>query len=103
MSEVLILDQTKDNVAVALQTIANGERVTVLRNGDELSFHALEEIPAGHKLALVAIEKDQTIMKYGYSIGRATQSIQAGQLVHAHNVRSIRGKELLEEGSAHDA
>ena len=26
-----------------------------------------------------------------------TQSIQAGQLVHAHNVRSIRGKELLEE------
>ena len=47
-----------------------------------------EQIPAGHKYALHAIQKGEYIVKYGSIIGRATQDIQAGEWVHTHNVQS---------------
>ena len=68
----------KDNVAVALHTIAAGtefEGVT-----------AQVEIPQGHKMALLAMNENDQVVKYGFSIGHATQAIQAGQWVHTHNM-----------------
>ncbi len=102
MSHILILDQTVDNVGVALKDIAVGECMVVHRQGDELMFKALEPVSAGHKIALFAIEQGQAVMKYGYTIGSATEQIKQGQFVHAHNVRSMRGKELLREDSCHE-
>ena len=68
----------KDNVAVALHTIAAGtefEGVT-----------AQVEIPQGHKMALLPMNENDQVVKYGFSIGHATQAIQAGQWVHTHNM-----------------
>ena len=47
-----------------------------------------EKIPAGHKYALRKIEKGEYVVKYGEIIGRATQTIEAGEWVHTHNVAS---------------
>ena len=43
---------------------------------------------AGIKLALRDISKDEHIIKYGFSIGHATENIMAGSFVHTHNIRT---------------
>jgi altronate hydrolase len=52
----------------------------------------LEDVPAGHKIALQSISAGETILKYGYSIGAATRDIPPGAHVHTHNLAStLRG------------
>ena len=46
------------------------------------------DIPAGHKIAVCDIKKDEQIIKYGFAIGRAKQDIKKGEHVHSHNVYS---------------
>lgn len=69
----------KDNVAIALEQLIAG---TVLING--VSSRGL--IPAGHKVALSAVAKGETIYRYGQPIGLATQDIEVGSHVHTHNL-----------------
>lgn len=78
MTPILRLNPA-DDVAVAVSVIAPG---TLLPGG----AHALEAIPAGHKVALCAIAPGQVVRKYGHAIGTATQTIAAGAWVHVHNL-----------------
>jgi altronate hydrolase len=71
-----------DDVAVARSAIASG---TVLA-GPEGSLHALDDIPAGHKIATRAVDAGAPVRKYGQIIGVATTAIAAGQHVHVHNL-----------------
>ena len=73
-----------DNVAVALRTIAADEEVSVA--GEALT--ARQEIPAGHKIALTRLEPDETVIKYGVPVGVASASINRGDWVHSHNLRT---------------
>ena len=73
-----------DNVAVAIDDIASGETVTV--SGQQIT--AKQDIPRGHKLALVDIVAGEFPIKYGYPIGRATADIAAGDWVHVHNTKT---------------
>lgn len=74
-----------DNVGIATRDIAAGAWVRALR-GRELS--ASERIPQGHKIALVDIEPDAPIVRYGVPVGVATARVSTGCLVHVHNVAS---------------
>ena len=75
-----------DNVAVALKALPAG---TVFAG-----VTALQEIPQGHKMALSAMEPGQQVVKYGFSIGHATENIAAGQWVHTHNMKTnLSGEE----------
>ncbi len=67
MSELFKIN-SKDNVAVTLNEKGN--------------------IPAGHKIALTDIEKDEPIIKYGFPIGKAKNDIKKGEHVHCHNIYS---------------
>ncbi|MFQ5982557.1 MAG: UxaA family hydrolase [Woeseiaceae bacterium] len=69
-----------DNVAVVLETIDPGVHL------DGLDLQSGELIPAGHKIAVAAIESGQAITKYGQQIGVASQDISPGAHVHTHNV-----------------
>ena len=82
-----------DNVAVALTTLEKTFSLT-LEPGD-FTVQTLEEIPAGHKVALRDIREGEEIIKYGYRIGIATADIPAGSWVHTHNIRTGLG-DLLE-------
>jgi len=70
----------EDNVAVALEDITAGDFMF------DIDFPASDYIPAGHKIALTDINIGDNIIKYGYPIGHAKQSIRKGQHVHTHNV-----------------
>ncbi|MEP6618037.1 MAG: altronate dehydratase family protein [bacterium] len=69
-----------DNVAVAIRSLHAGETVArlVLR----------ADVPAGHKVALRDMDAGESIVKYGFPIGVATQPIPAGSWVHSHNLRT---------------
>ena len=76
----------KDTVAVALGKIEKG---TVFQG-----VTALEDIPQGHKMALKEMPANSQVMKYGFSIGHATENIQPGQWVHSHNMATnLSGQE----------
>lgn len=55
------------------------------------------DLSSGHKIALFDIEKGKDIIKYGFSIGIATQYISAGELVHSHNMKTKLGDILSYE------
>lgn len=76
-----------DNVATALDELKPGvARV----NGDSMEgqVEVLEKIPRGHKIAIKDISKGEKIIKYGITIGVATQDIKKGFWVHLHNMKS---------------
>ena len=85
-----------DNVIVALNVIPAGTVVKVsAADGSELSVTAVEEIPAGHKMALCDIPEGGEVIKYGYRIGNAKEAVKAGAWIHTHNVKTALG-DLLE-------
>lgn len=84
-----------DNVVVALNTIPQGEQISVEADGGMITVTALEEIPAGHKMAIKDIPAGSEVIKYGYRIGNAKEDIKAGNWIHVHNVKTALG-DLLE-------
>lgn len=81
-----------DNVATALEII-KAESIVGVRKGSELiSLVVHEDIPFGHKFAIMKIDTGTKIIKYGQVIGAATKDIEPGTHVHVHNVESLRGR-----------
>jgi altronate hydrolase len=77
-----------DNVVIALQALKKGD-VVILEN--EKSFEMMEDIQAGHKIALENIASGEKIYRYGEPIVEATRTINRGEWVHVHNTRPIPG------------
>ena len=73
-----------DNVAVALHPIAEGEEITA----GGITVKALMDIPQGHKIALLPIKKGESVVKYGFPIGHATEDAAPGTWMHTHNVKT---------------
>ena len=74
-----------DNVAVAIINIPKGAKVLV-SNDKELITK--EDIPLGHKLALIDIAEGGDIVRYGEAICQASNKIKLGSWVHIHNTIS---------------
>lgn len=78
-------------MAVAVQDVEPGRRRTVYLSSDrETEVDVTEAIPLGHKVALVDLAVDGAVIEYGVPIGRASQPVRRGQLVHTHNLVSER-------------
>jgi len=84
-----------DNVVIALNSIKKGEACLI---GDTI-ITINEDVDFGHKIALMDIAKDASIIKYGEKIGFALQEIRKGEWVHKHNLYSNRGRIKGEENS----
>ena len=52
------------------------------------TIEAKNEVPLGHKLALVDLNEGDTIIKYGHDIGKVVKAIKKGEHVHVHNVKT---------------
>ena len=85
LSRSLMIMHPKDNVAVCLRPLVEGEEIQVIHNEKTLSVKTIEAVPLGHKVALSQIASGQAITKYGEIIGRATKDILVGQHVHTQN------------------
>ncbi|MDH3700838.1 MAG: UxaA family hydrolase [Alphaproteobacteria bacterium] len=62
----------------------------VMETDETISVTALDAIPIGHKVALLDIGKDETIFKYGHSIGKTVEKIGKGHHVHVHNLKTTK-------------
>lgn len=85
-----------DNVAVAILPIVRGTVFLIGEDGSISEYSGRtegdnllvvrEDIPQGHKIAVSSISKGEEVMKYGFSIGHAKESIEQGCWVHSHNM-----------------
>lgn len=91
MNPTFIHIHSNDNVAVAVLPAHPGDRFTV--NGTERMV--VEDIPAGHKIALKDFDAGEPVIKYGYPIGYACVPIRQGQHIDEKNIRT-RLEGLLE-------
>ena len=80
----------KDNVGLALTKIKENSSLN--------NVIAQTNIPAGHKIALIEIQKGEAIRKYNQTIGFASQTIHAGDHVHTHNIEFRSFERLPEVG-----
>lgn len=83
----------KDNVAVALEPLTAGEVDIV----EESPITILSDVIAGHKVALKDIREGESVIKYGYPIGKALRDIKKGEWVHTFNIKT----QLSEEAEYH--
>jgi len=86
-----IVIDPKDNVATALIPLTTGELLSV-DSSSSVIITLLKDIPFGHKFALKDIMKGTPLIKYGETIGSATEYIKKGDHVHIHNVEGLRGR-----------
>ncbi len=80
MHEQAIRIHPRDNVGVAIVPLIAGQT--------HLGVTLRQDIPAGHKFALMDIAVNDHVAKYAFPIGRATQAIAAGDWVHSHNLKT---------------
>jgi altronate hydrolase len=72
----------QDNVLVALTDLSKGETIVI---GD-LSLSLTTDIKAKHKFPIRTLAKGDVVIMYGVLIGRSTQPIKQGELIHTHNM-----------------
>lgn len=93
---LLLLLSPGDNVFVLRDQIEPGETIWV--EGRAVSF--AQHLGLGHKIARLPVSAGEQVIKYGAPIGRATQSIAAGDPVHLHNLKSDYTPTYALEGKA---
>jgi hypothetical protein len=98
-SEQLILLHEDDNVLIAVAAIEVGDLLPV--GGGTVP--AREGITIGHKVARVAIEAGDKVIKYGAPIGSMTAAVAPGQWIHMHNMKSDYIAAHLRTGTLGDA
>jgi len=77
-----------DNVATLLDACAAGQEIIIQGEVPAIRLAAIEPIPEGHKVALIAIPDGEPVIKFGTVIGKARQRISRGGWVHLHNCAS---------------
>jgi len=82
----LIRIDPRDNVAIAPAFLRAGD--TIALQGKPILV--TNDVPFGHKVAVLDIAEGEAILKYGAPIGVASTPIQLGNLVGVHNMRSRR-------------
>lgn len=83
-----IVIHEKDTVATALEPLHAGSEISIAIQNHTEEVKLVNEIPAGHKFALIDMEAGTDVIKYGEPIGQSTAKIARGEHVHRHNVTS---------------
>jgi altronate hydrolase len=87
--DIMLQIHPLDTVAVCREAVPKGTTIGGLT--------LLEDIPAGHKVAVKAMAAGDWVWKYGFPIGKATAPIAAGQHVHTQNLASGLGEGTVPE------
>lgn len=88
-----LVHSPKDNVGVIVVEglKAGTEMLGVITETDTTtSSKANHDIPIGHKVALKALKKGDTVIKYGEDIGKMVADAKPGDHVHVHNLKTKR-------------
>src|SRR6478736_1333939 len=71
-----------DDLIVALRDLAAGETVSL----DDKSWTLVTPVAAKHKFAGRDLSVGEPVKLFGVVVGKATQPVAAGELVHTHNL-----------------
>ena len=87
-----IVHGTGDTVGVMTVDVKKGQtlRGWNMATDKTLRAKAVQNIPLGHKIALLDVDKGLEIVKYDVSIGLASKKIKKGQHVHTQNLKTAR-------------
>jgi altronate hydrolase len=91
MPETVLQLDPRDNVLVALSSLAPGTVVQFGAASSPSSCPVTEAIPAKHKLALVDFKPGDDILMYGMIVGEVMQPILRGGLISTRNIRHRAG------------
>ena len=73
-----------DNVVVAIQPQSAGAVIEV----DGKKITVLEDVPAGHKIAITDLAEGENVIKYGFPIGHAKEAKKAGSWMNENNIKT---------------
>ena len=88
-----IVHDKADTVGVAVvEDIQPNKELTgwIMETDETITIKALDAVPLGHKIALADIKNGDTVLKYGYDVGKAVADIPKGRHVHVHNCKTKR-------------
>jgi (2R)-sulfolactate sulfo-lyase subunit alpha len=87
----IIIHDEKDNVGVVvIEKITPNQDCNcwIMENDKSTKIQSKNEIPLGHKIAMIDLNEGDTILKYGHDIGKVVKKIKKGEHVHVHNVKT---------------
>jgi (2R)-sulfolactate sulfo-lyase subunit alpha len=89
----LLVHDRKDNVGVVVvEGLTAGTKMLCVVTEDNSSFAltAAQDVPIGHKIALVDLKSGDTCIKYGQDVGKMVGPAARGAHVHVHNLKTKR-------------
>ena len=92
MIHFVVHDEGDSVGVVVVEGVRSGDALAgwIMDQDKELAVTAKSDIPIGHKLAIKALAKDATVIKYGVDIGRVVAPIAVGEHAHVHNIKTKR-------------
>ncbi len=92
MIHFVVHDENDSVGVVVVEGIKAGQKLSgwIMDQDKSIEVTAKSDIPIGHKLAIKALAKDATVIKYGVDIGRVVAPIQVGEHTHVHNLKTKR-------------
>ncbi|WP_303238276.1 UxaA family hydrolase [uncultured Bilophila sp.] len=93
MSVQFLVHEDGDSVGVVtVEGVKAGQELTgwIMKEDKTVQFTVLDDIPIGHKIALIDLKPGDTVMKYGVDIGKVVAPIRQGEHLHVHNVKTKR-------------
>ncbi|WP_300690474.1 UxaA family hydrolase [Chryseobacterium sp.] len=88
MQKKVLKVNPKDNVAVALVDLRQGETVTL----GHLTYDIIKDTKAKHKFVTEDLSEGDSIIMYGVLVGKASQPIQKGEVITTLNVKHQSAK-----------
>jgi (2R)-sulfolactate sulfo-lyase subunit alpha len=92
MIHFVVHDEGDSVGVVVVEGVKSGDTLTgwIMDQDKEIKVTSRSDIPIGHKLAIKALAKDATVIKYGVDIGRVVAAIQVGEHAHVQNIKTKR-------------
>ncbi len=92
MIHFVVHDEDDAVGVVVVEGVKKGQDIVgwIMDQDKEIKLKTVSDIPIGHKLAVKALKKDDTVIKYGVDIGRAIAPIAVGEHAHVHNIKTKR-------------
>ena len=88
-----VLHDAEDKVAVVVvEGVTAGTAMTgwIMDEDKTIEVAATQDIPIGHKVALVDMKPGDTVVKYGIDMGKVVAPIKKGEHAHVHNIKTKR-------------
>ena len=88
--DFLVHDSIDSVGVVVVEYVSAGITLTgwVMDTDETITLRANDDIPLGHKIALVELDVGASVIKYGHSIGRTVARISKGAHLHVHNTKT---------------